>query len=437
LPSDLLIEIVIIILCILASGLFSGSETALMSLSEARLNRLREDNPLGGQYLVLWHERPALVLASILVGNNIVNILASALATDLSARCLELAGFDPRSGTVIGLAVGVMTLAILVFGEVLPKTWARHNAERMLVVLPFLLLAFALTWPLAKLLSLASGGLVRLGGGSLSPNGPRVTEEEIEFMIQKGTEEGSLDAEKEAMLTGVFELDETMAREIMVARTDLVGFDVSASLEEVLGVIDEKGFSRYPVYHETVDEIVGVFYARDLIPYLRSVERKPFELKQFLRTPCFVPTTKRLDQLLKEFQRDKVHIAIVVDEHGGTAGVVTLEDVIEEMVGEIYDEYDRAEDLFLRDPDGTFRVRAKLSVYDLAEELDMELPELEDVDTVGGLLNFLAGQVPKKGQELTWQVPGRDRGHLFRFTVLEADRVRVRLIRLRIEAPAA
>jgi len=348
-------------------------------------------------------------------------------------RGLQLMGMTDGAGAAIGLAVGVMTLLILVFGEVLPKTWAKHNANMVVGVLPLLMLFHYLSWPLSKLLSLTTRGLVQLGGGSLSPGGPTVTEEEIEFMIQKSTEEGSLDADKEAMLSGVFDLDETMAKEIMVARTDLVGFETGAHLGGVLETIEKQGFSRYPVYQENLDNIVGVFYARDLIHYLHATDRKPFALRDFVRPPYFVPMTKLLDQLLQEFRRDKVHIAIVVDEYGGTAGVVTLEDVIEEMVGEIYDEFDRAEHLFIRDTDGSYRVRAKLSIDDLAEELDMDLPEDLEADSVGGLMMILAGHVPERGQELAWEVPLKNGDKRFMFTVLDANRVRVRMVRLRIE----
>ncbi len=436
-PANLVTESIIILTCVVASGVFSGSETALTSLWDARLQGLIERRPLGVKYLERWKAQPNLVLSSILVGNNLVNILASSLATDLSMRWLAGLGVADSATTSIGLAVGVMTLLILVFGEVLPKTWAKHNAEKVVGVLPFLILFYWVSWPLSKLLSLTTHGLVQLGGGSLKPNGPTVTEEEIEFMIQRGTEEGSLDAEKEAMLSGVFDLDETMAKEIMVARTDLLGFDATMSLDEVLDAIDRRGFSRYPVYQDNLDNIIGVFYARDLIPYLHSLDRKPFDLRDFVRPPYFVPMTKLLDQLLQEFRRDKVHIAIVVDEYGGTAGVVTLEDVIEEMVGEIYDEFDRAEHLFIRDPDGSFRVRAKLSIDDLAEELDMDLPEDLDADSVGGLLGILAGNVPEKGQELEWDVHLKDGNKRFLFTILDANQVRVRMVRLRIEDPTA
>ncbi len=416
--------------------MFSGSETALTSLWDARLQGLIDRRPWGVGYLERWQKQPNLVLGSILVGNNLVNILASSLATDLAMRGLRFVGVVDSASAAIGLAVGIMTLLILVFGEVLPKTWARHNAEKVVGVLPILGLFFYISWPLSKLLSLTTRGLVQLSGGTLSQNGPTVTEEEIEFMIQKSTEEGSLDAEKEAMLSGVLDLDETMAKEIMVARTDLLGFEDTLSLDEVLEFIDNRGFSRYPVFQENLDNIIGVFYARDLIPYLHAVDRKPFNLREFVRPPYFVPMTKLLDQLLQEFRRDKIHIAIVVDEYGGTAGIVTLEDVIEEMVGEIYDEFDRTEHLFIRDPDGSYRVRAKLSIDDLAEELDMDLPEDLDVDSVGGLMMVLAGHVPEKGQELDWDVPLREGSKRFMFTVLDANQVRVRMVRLRIEDAA-
>ncbi|MFH1533054.1 MAG: hemolysin family protein [Pseudomonadota bacterium] len=432
-PANLVIEGIVILACVLASGIFSGSETALTSIWDARLQGLIDHRPLGVTYLERWQKHPNLVLSSILVGNNLVNILASSLATDLAIRSLQSSGVTDNTSAGIGLAVGIMTLLILVFGEVLPKTWARHNAEKVVSILPILMLFFYVSWPFSKLLSLTTRGLVQLSGGTLSPNGPTVTEEEIEFMIQKSTEEGSLGAEKEAMLSGVFDLHETMAKEIMVARTDLLGFEVAMNLDEVLKAIDERGFSRYPVFQENLDNIIGVFYARDLIPYLHLTDRQPFDLRDFVRPPYFVPMTKFLNQLLQEFRRDKVHIAVVVDEYGGTAGLVTLEDVIEEMVGEIYDEFDRAEHLFIRDADGSYRVRAKLSIDDLAEELDMDLPEDLDVDSVGGLLMVLAGQVPATGQELEWNVSLRDGPKRFLFKVLDANQVRVRMVRLRIE----
>jgi CBS domain containing-hemolysin-like protein len=414
--------------------MFSGSETALTTINESRLHKLIQARVIGGKMLAIWRDRPGLVLSSILLGNNLVNILASSLATSFAITLLASAGVDEAVGFGVGLSVGVMTFFILVFGEVLPKTYAKHNPEVVLVLLPFLLLWYWIGFPLAAGLSWLTRTLVRLGGGQLEQKGHTVTEEEIEYLIQRSTEQGGMDAEKEQMLSGVFALEETVAREIMVPRTEVVAFEVDTTMEEVLAAMEGKQLSRYPVFEGTVDNIVGVFYAKDFISYLtrECPGGKPFNLRNFLRPAYMVPGTKKLNELLHDFRKEKVHIAVVLDEYGGTAGVVALEDVIEEMVGDIWDEYDNQENLFQIQPDGAWIVWAKMSVEDLSDELGVSFPEDREFDTVGGLLMDLAGSVPVKGATLDWHFDPSPGAAYLRFTVLDGNNVRVRKALMRL-----
>lgn len=426
-PEGLYGEIGAIVGCIIVSALFSGSETAFTALAPARLEQLIARSGPGVTLLRKWRQRPSTVLSFLLVGNNLVNILASSLATDLSLKTMIGMGLSGATTYAIAVSVGVMTLLILMFGEVLPKTYARHNPHAMVNVLPLLLLFYYLLWPLARPLGLLGRRFISLAGGDPTSSPPTITEEELEYLIQAGGKEGSLDSDKEKMLSGVLSLEDSIAKEVMIPRTGIVSLEAKIPLPEVMATIAEHKFSRYPVFQESKDKIIGMFYAKDLLPYFeKESTRKPFSLRNFVRPPYFVPETKRLDELLREFREERIHIAIVVDEYGGTAGLVTLEDIIEEMIGEIYDEHDKEEKLFIIIDDTTFIVHSKLPVEDIEEEMDIdvEFPEDRDYETLGGLIMELAGSVPSKGERFVY-TPQRGSSPLLQFTVLESNAVKL------------
>lgn len=425
--DGLYLEIGAIAACILLSALFSGSETAITALAPARLEQLITRKTPGIKLLAKWRESPSTVLSFLLVANNLANILASSLATDLSLKTMVSLGFTDSASYAIAMSVGVMTFLILMFGEVLPKTFARHNPHAIANVLPLLQLFYFILWPMAKPLGLLGRRFISLAGGDPTSPPPTITEEELEYLIQAGGKEGSLNSEKEKMLSGVLSLEDSIAKEVMIPRTDITSLEAKTPLPEVMAVIREHKFSRYPVYQQSKDKIIGLFYAKDLLAYYENrAGQKPFSLRNFVRPPYFVPETKRLDELLREFQEERIHIAIVVDEYGGTAGLVTLEDIIEEMIGEIYDEYDKEEKLFIVIDDTTFIVHSKLPVEDLEEELgvDVEFQEEREYESLGGLIMELAGSVPSKGERFV-HTPTRQTSPELHFTVLESDGVKL------------
>ena len=387
--------------------MFSASETAITSLPRSKVEQLLE-NGTNSSLLRLWLKRPNQVLSTILIGNNIVNILASSLATDLSYDLLARSGHGGTEGAGIALAVGVMTMLILIFGEVVPKTFAKQYPEK---IFPFFRLIhglFFLTWPVSKALVLISRFMVWLGGGTLkSHDGPLVTGEDLEFMIRRGTEEKSLDEDVGQILAGALDLEDTQTKEIMVPRTDMVMFEVTDTLEDAWEKLLESQYSRYPIYDETPDKVVGMLYVKDLLSHLKKGEGD-FPLADVMRKDLyFIPETKAVDELLTELKQRKISVGIVVDEYGGTSGMITMEDILEEMVGEIYDEYDEDESPLFEERARCYRVKALFPLEDLEDALPLKIrfPEDADYETVGGLLMDLSGKVPSPGEVIYWPDP--------------------------------
>ena len=394
------LQTLLILGMVVLSALFSATETALLSLGPAGVHRILEEERQHSGLLEVWREHPNRLLASLLVLNNGVNILASAMATSLAADVMENRfGIVGVGGWAVAVAVGVMTFLIVVFGEVVPKTFAKHNARRLVAIFPITYLFCWLVRPFSKLLQRATGWMIESAGGSVGT--PDVTEEEIETMIRLGTAQGSLTEDKQELLASVIEFSETMAKEIMVPRTDVVGFEIGAALPEVVRIVTDRHYSRYPVYDEDLDTVVGIVTVKDLFAAI-ATPQQPFSLAQLAarRPPLIVPESKKIGDLLKEFQHEHIQMAVAVDEFGGTAGIVTMEDVIEEIVGEIYDEHDRAESGIRQVDPGKYLVPARTPIEDLAETFGIELPEQDIYESVGGLVMNQAGKVPLAGESV-------------------------------------
>ncbi|GMV41248.1 MAG: membrane protein [Myxococcales bacterium] len=414
-------EAILIAILIVLSSLFSGSETALTSFGETRIARMLETLKAKGRrhrILELWHTNPNRVLTAVLVGNNLVNIAASALATDLSYQLVT--GGDPGHGgeAALALAVGVMTFVTLVFGEIVPKTFAKHNPERFVGLLHVLTFFYWLLYVPTVILERLSRFMVHMVGGSVAKEGPSVTDEDIEDLIKLGGREGAFDEHKGELLNSVLDFADTLVREVLVPRTDVIGFEVNDPFEKVVAVTKEQQFSRYPVYEETVDHIVGVFHVKDMLDKLEGDQITQFNLRDLMRAPIYVPETKRISELMRELQRNKVHLAVVVDEFGGTAGIVTIEDIIEEIFGEIYDETDDEEEPEIQEmPDGTWVADARMSIKDLEDMMGLDFPDESDYETLGGFIIMHAGKVPEVSEVVRWN------GLLF--TVADGDSTRV------------
>jgi CBS domain containing-hemolysin-like protein len=410
------------LICVFASAFFSAFETAITSITEVRARQLIEERHPGRRLLRLWVRVPNRVLTTILVGNNLVNMLAAGLSARVADSFFrESYSMEPGSSTALAVAVGGITLFILIFGEIFPKTFAKHNAEGLMKFSTALEFFYWLTIPLTIGFVWLARGVAHLLGARISKDGPLVRIEDIEHMVRMGAENESLDEDKIRYLSGVLELSETDAREIMVPRTEMSAIDCSADLATIVAHAKEDLFSRYPVYRDQLDEIIGVVYLKDLLNVLASEENEAFDLESLVRPPVFVPETRNVGALLKDFRELKVHMAIVVDEFGGTAGLVTLEDVIEEIVGEIYDEYDDEDDNPIqRLDDGSYLLDGTTLLRDVEQVLDIEFTDDHDYDSIAGYVVHEAGEVPGTGFSCDYAG--------YRFAVIEADERRVLLV---------
>jgi CBS domain containing-hemolysin-like protein len=296
------------------------------------------------------------------------------------------------------IAIGAMTVLLVIFGEVLPMTLAVEHPERYSawVNRPVAWLS-ALLWPVRGVLGALTALTLRLVGSERKRGEPEISEEELRTLVDVGAREGVVDRTEREMIHKVFELEDTVVREVMVPRLDMFCLDLATPTADILPLLREQLHSRVPVFEETVDQIIGVLYTKDLLPYLRGLPAD-FDLRARLHPPYFVPESKRADALLREFQAKKLHLAIVVDEYGGTAGLVTLEDLLEELVGEIRDEFDEEERLIQKVDPSTYRVSGKLPIDELNSATGLTLPN-ESFDTVGGWVLDLFGRVPRRGEK--------------------------------------
>jgi CBS domain containing-hemolysin-like protein len=404
---------------VLMSAVFSGMESALFSLSEVRLRTQLDEKGLP-KMLRAWLDAPNSVLASLLIGNNFVNITATALATDVTETLLS---GTPYSGWGIPVAVGVTTLIVLVAGEVVPKTYAKHHPERWVGwFLPILRLSYLIFYFPTKLLVAFTKRAVGWLGGDLSGKDVTVTEEDIENMVRIGKAEGSLDRDATRFLTGVLELDEKIAREVMVARTAMAALAVDTTGTKAIRFVTDSGYSRYPVYEGSLDHIVGVLYVKDLLRAVAKYGAENVTLRELMRPPVFRPENVELRRLLAEMKRDRVHMMILLSEYGGVEGIVTLEDIVEEVFGPIYDEHDVEPAEIREGGDGRWVVEGSCTISALQAEGIVDLAAGEDYDTVAGLLNKAASKVPEPGY--VYELDG------WRFEVLEADETRVASVAL-------
>ena len=431
------ISLVGILVCVVLSAMYSGSETVLTSLGARGGVRLLEENHERNKRLRLWVEQPYEALTAILIGNNLVNITASALVTTAAIRYfshqqLTYVGgklIDPGAGavgTAVAVAIGISTFLLLTFGEIIPKILAKGYAESLGgSAARFVWWSHKIFWPVTKMYAWFVQAGLRATGRTLETDQP-VTADDIEFMVNLGTRDGSLDAEQERILTSVFEYHDTTVKEVMVPRVNVIGVPDDISYQDLLTTLVEAGHSRVPVYKGSLDEIIGAFYAKDILPFfMRGGLAEDFRLADHLREPVFVGESKKVDQMLREFQLAHIHLAIVVDEFGGTAGLVTLEDIIEEFFGEIQDEFDREEPLFHRDDSGCHIVDARIRLDELEDEVEVEFPEEHDYESLGGFMTDQLGAVPSTGDQLSYQQ--------HRFTVLESEPTHI--VSVRIESP--
>ncbi|MEX2540219.1 MAG: hemolysin family protein [Trueperaceae bacterium] len=413
-------QIALVVLLLLLSGLLSGSETALTALGEWKIRQLREDGRDPSGVFALLEREPTRFITTLLIGNNLVNIAATALVTQISIGMSRSLGFS--ESLAVGYATGVMTLLVLIFGEITPKSIAVHNAVSFsrAVILPVYVLSIVL-YPVGLFFTFVVNGILRLL--RLEPaSAALITENELRLMLRSAEESGVIEAQEQAMIRGIIDLEETVVREVMTPRVDVIAVAEGATLRELLELTTEHRVSRLPVYSDTVDNIRGIVYARDLLPYLGQPEALESTMVSDLMTsPHYVPETLSILSLLRDMRIRKNHIAVVVDEFGGTAGVVTLEDIIEEITGEIYDETDIEEDEDIVDLGaGHYRILGSAHLEEVAAELKIVFEDEGEYDTLAGFLISEFGYIPRVGETLDFAS--------VHFTVDEADERRVQRV---------
>lgn len=415
-------QLLSLVILLLLSGLLSGSETALTAIGEWKIRELREtgQDP-SGAFALLQKDRTRFI-TTLLIGNNVVNIAATALVTQIAIKLSRNLGFT--ESLAVGYATGVMTLLVLIFGEITPKSIAVHHAVAFsrLVIRPVYALSIIL-YPIGLFFTWIAATTLRLFG--LEPNkNPLLTENELRLMLRSAEESGVIEAHEEKMIKGIIDLEETVVREIMTPRVDIVAINADANLLELLELNKENHYSRLPVYEEKLDNIKGIVYMRDLLYYLQQPEKLALTQVQelMIQTP-YIPETVSILSLLKDMRSKKNHMAIVVDEFGGTSGLVTLEDIIEEITGEIYDETDLEEEAEISKlGENDYLVQAAIHLDELAEILNLSFDVEGDYDTLGGFITSQLGYIPEVGEIHDYQNQ--------RFTVAEADERRVIAVRI-------
>jgi putative hemolysin len=383
-----------IFIALILSACSSAAETALTSVSRIKIKNQVEDGDKTAQEIERLLAEPNKFLTTILVVNNVAVIVASTLATLLAIKLTQ------SWGELISTLL--MALVVLVFCEITPKTAVIQNPERWARVLvhPVRGAAWVLT-PVIGFLGFITASLVRLLGGRVRRRGPFVTEEELRMLVAVGEEEGVIEEEEREMIHSIFELGDRPVREVMVPRIDMVTLESDDTLDDATTLIMQGGQSRIPVYEDTIDNIIGVLYAKDLLRHLRQGSTQA-RVRDFVRPAYFVPESKKLDDLLHELQHQRVHMAIVVDEYGSVAGLVTIEDLVEEIIGDIQDEYDKEEVLYERISDDEYVMDAKIGIDDFNELLDTRLVG-EDYDTLGGFVYTQLDKVPSVGDEVKYR----------------------------------
>lgn len=406
-------EWVTILCCLFFSAFFSGSETAFVSLSRAKFQGLLQTRNRVRDPLKIWVDNPSGLLTSILIGNNLVNTAASAIATDIASKVFK--------SSALAVAVGVTTFVILVFGEITPKVMARRYAERYVLLAGYSLVLFHyLAWPVTWIFNGLTHGLVRLTGGDLDKDFVTVQADEIQLLVSMSAKEGGIDKYPAHLIDRVIRFHGKTVKDAMVPRTQIVGLDISDDVNMILEIANKSGHSRLPVYREHLDEMVGVFHVKDLLIEPAS-SWDNYLLEQHLHPPYFIPESAQLGRIIKEFQKRSIHMAVVVDEFGGTEGIITLEDVLEELVGEIQDEFDREVVMMKKLPSGALEVSGRTPVEDLARVFphwDGETPS----KTVGGLIMEVTGRVPSPGE--TVYTKG------LKFTVLGSDERQIKRVQV-------
>ena len=387
---DLEVEIPVLVVLIGLSGFFSGLEVALVGTRISKIEQMVKDKVKGSASLLKLKTNPSRMMASVNLGNNLVNVAATAIATDVA---LKLFGNDG-----LAIAIGIMTFLILVFGEITPKTYCNANASKIAVRYSRVLLGFSYVfYPIVRILEVITKGIIKLTGSSDNP--PGLTEDEIKGVIDQGLKDKAIEKQESELVHGALDFDDIIIRSVMTPRTKMFTLNAKMILFEALPEINKSGFSRIPVYSENSDNIVGIVHVRDVLKSL-ELDKKVVSLESIMREPIFVSQEKRVSDLLKEMQGRQTHMAIVMDEFGGVEGCVTLEDLLEEIVGEIHDEKDTVSDTFQSEGSDTILTNGDIEIDKINEIFQTNIPEGDDYSRLNGLLHEKLRDIPKEGDKI-------------------------------------
>jgi putative hemolysin len=408
------------------NAFFAMAEMSLISVRRTRIKQLVEEGNARARTVLTLLERPTNFMATAQIGLTVVGFMASAFAAINIAEPVAHMLHISRLAAVVGVTI-LLSFFTLVFGEIAPKSLAMQHAERLALSFGGIVrLLSMVALPAVKLVSFLSDLIVRPFGVHVRFTNPILTEEELKMLVEAGEEGGVIEEGERDMIHSIFDFTDTVARQVMVPRTDMDAAPVTSTLDELLDVITNSGHSRIPIYEDNVDNIIGVVHAKDLLPVLRQ-DKHLFEIQAVMREAYFIPETKDVGELLAEFKRGHVQMAIVRDEYGGTAGLVTVEDLLEEIVGEIRDEYDIEEPLIDVIDVNHAIVSARMGVDDLNEQMDMDIPEDEEYETIGGFVFDQFGRQPDEGEVISWGnldfvVHSLEGGRLHRIEVIRTDR---------------
>lgn len=411
-PSDLIFQLFILFILIILSGFFSSSETALVSLSKIRLRQMVDEGVKNASLVSTLIDKPNKLLGAILIGNNIVNIAASALATSIA--------IDLWGNKGIAISTGLMTFLVLIFGEVTPKSLAAQNSEKtaLKVARPIYFITVFLS-PVIYVITSITNVLIKLMGGNTSRIQPLITEDELKTIVNVSHEEGVLEVGETKMIYNVFEFGDSEAKDVMTPRTNMVALSVNSSYKDLVELFKEETFSRLPIYEEDIDDIIGILHVKDLIFSIE--DRDSFNVRDYLRPAFFTYEFKPTQELFQEMRDNNYPTAIILDEYGGTAGMITTEDLVEEIVGEITDEYDEGNEEIVVVKEDEYIVDGSMKL-DLLNDLIGTNIESENFDSIGGFVIGLLGRFPEEEEMIEYE-------HI-KFTIEKVEKNRIEKMRI-------
>jgi putative hemolysin len=406
--GDLWTQIFLIFILIGVNAFFAASEMAIVSVRQARLKPLIDNGNKAAMIVSRFLEEPSKLLSTIQIGITFAGFLASAIGAQSLSSSLAIFLKNLNIPVITASAPVISTLIVtavigfftIVLGELVPKRLALEKSDKIaLMVAKPIKILFTIVSPAVRLLAFMTNVIAKLLGGSNTVDNSQITEEEIRLMINVGEEKGIFQETETNMINSIFEFDNTAAKEVMTPRTHIIAVSVEATVDEILEIIVEENFSRIPVYENSIDNIIGLLYVKDLFALIKKSTEWEISLRDLIRPAYFVPEYKKIDELFKEMQKSKTHIAIVIDEYGGTAGLITIEDLLEEIVGNIFDEYDDVVLEYEKIDESTYLVDGLLSISEINDIMHLDLPE-EEFDTISGMILSLSGKMPEVGEEV-------------------------------------